>query len=338
MERNVSDPLGLKKVPVTGKFCHVSSLLDIDVGQLQNAGGRMELSENCGQVLSCWKLALGLSLMFSFPHSQAATASVQLVNLTLYWGKWAMSEVYHVALSEEKLPPDKLVGVLVVPEGDTQDACNPETSFNVPPNTESWIAFIARGGCTFKDKIRVAAAKGASGVIIYDHLCSGSRMILISTRQEPGDIVALMITSVKGKQIVRMIRGSIRVNAVIEMRTIQCLWKIYLCAFSLILTFVAYVVLGCTPGQIMARCEERRIQTTKSELRRAVSSLAVRKLRRGEVDLAGETCVVCMDTYKPQQVLRILTCRHIFHKKCVDRWLLKRGVCPICNYDILRRS
>uniref|UniRef100_A0A670JA11 RING-type domain-containing protein n=1 Tax=Podarcis muralis TaxID=64176 RepID=A0A670JA11_PODMU len=39
-----------------------------------------------------------------------------------------------------------------------------------------------------------------------------------------------------------------------------------------------------------------------------------------ETDLAGETCVVCLETYKPREVVRILTCRHVFHKRCIDRW------------------
>lgn len=273
--------------------------------------------------------------MFGVPGSQAASPSVYYMNLTLQWGKWAMSEIYHPALFEENLPSKKMVGVLVIPEGEAKNACGVETNFNIPPNTKEWIAFIARGGCTFKDKVMAAAQKGATGVIIYDHSCA-ERESLILTREDAGEIAAVMISSLKGKQILRLIQEGIRVTAMIELGATQCLWKIYLCAYSLILTFVAYVLICCTPGQIMVRHEERRAQMIKSELRKAVHSLELRKLKKDEFDLAEETCVVCLETYKPREIVRILTCRHIFHKRCIDRWLLKRGICPICNYAIIQ--
>uniref|UniRef100_A0A8D2Q6U8 RING-type domain-containing protein n=1 Tax=Varanus komodoensis TaxID=61221 RepID=A0A8D2Q6U8_VARKO len=53
-------------------------------------------------------------------------------------------------------------------------------------------------------------------------------------------------------------------------------------------------------------------------------------MSKGEFD--EETCAVCLETYKPREVVRILTCRHVFHRRCIDYWLLQRGICPLCNY------
>lgn len=33
------------------------------------------------------------------------------------------------------------------------------------------------------------------------------------------------------------------------------------------------------------------------------------------------SCVVCMCDFEPRQLVRALTCRHVFHSKCVDKWL-----------------
>lgn len=47
-------------------------------------------------------------------------------------------------------------------------ACDPGTRFNAPEPGKSWVALIPRGNCTYKDKIRHAAAQNASAVVIYN--------------------------------------------------------------------------------------------------------------------------------------------------------------------------
>uniref|UniRef100_A0A452ID48 PA domain-containing protein n=1 Tax=Gopherus agassizii TaxID=38772 RepID=A0A452ID48_9SAUR len=66
-------------------------------------------------------------------------------------------------------PLKEVSGVVVPPEGLNQIACNPSTNFSRPVNSETWIALIMRGHCTFTKKINVAAERGAVGVIIYNH-------------------------------------------------------------------------------------------------------------------------------------------------------------------------
>ncbi|XP_065207042.1 E3 ubiquitin-protein ligase RNF38-like isoform X2 [Planococcus citri] len=45
------------------------------------------------------------------------------------------------------------------------------------------------------------------------------------------------------------------------------------------------------------------------------------------------TCVVCMCDFEEQQTLRDLPCSHMFHAKCVDKWLKTNRTCPICRGD-----
>ncbi|THH19215.1 hypothetical protein EW146_g1908 [Bondarzewia mesenterica] len=45
-----------------------------------------------------------------------------------------------------------------------------------------------------------------------------------------------------------------------------------------------------------------------------------------------DRCLICLEDYVPEDDLRLLTCRHLFHKNCVDRWLeTGRNNCPACR-------
>lgn len=46
----------------------------------------------------------------------------------------------------------------------------------------------------------------------------------------------------------------------------------------------------------------------------------------------GAECAVCLETFKAGDKCRLLpNCGHSFHVHCIDSWLLKTPVCPICR-------
>jgi len=45
-----------------------------------------------------------------------------------------------------------------------------------------------------------------------------------------------------------------------------------------------------------------------------------------------EKCLVCLDDYEETEELRLMSCKHLFHKVCVDKWLQQgRNNCPACR-------
>lgn len=53
-------------------------------------------------------------------------------------------------------------------------------------------------------------------------------------------------------------------------------------------------------------------------------------------NILSENCFICMETYKESELKRSLpSCKHYFHKKCIDKWLKKKASCPICRDKLL---
>lgn len=53
--------------------------------------------------------------------------------------------------------------------------------------------------------------------------------------------------------------------------------------------------------------------------------------------ILNENCFICMDNYKESELKRELpSCKHYFHKKCIDKWLKKKASCPICRDELLK--
>lgn len=43
-------------------------------------------------------------------------------------------------------------------------------------------------------------------------------------------------------------------------------------------------------------------------------------------------CVVCLEEWKPGEVVKEMPCKHKFHDECIQNWLVIHGSCPVCRY------
>lgn len=51
-------------------------------------------------------------------------------------------------------------------------------------------------------------------------------------------------------------------------------------------------------------------------------------------------CILCLEPYELNELIRTLPCKHRFHVQCIDRWLFEncapdKRVCPLCRRDPL---
>ena len=44
-------------------------------------------------------------------------------------------------------------------------------------------------------------------------------------------------------------------------------------------------------------------------------------------------CLICLNLYKKGEYKRCLPCNHIYHKRCIDEWLIRceKMSCPLCR-------
>ena len=54
------------------------------------------------------------------------------------------------------------------------------------------------------------------------------------------------------------------------------------------------------------------------------------------LDEEANKCSICLGDFSDGEYVRYLTCLHRFHQDCVDAWLVKNIVCPVCKKDLVK--
>ncbi|KAL5211321.1 hypothetical protein ABZP36_022168 [Zizania latifolia] len=64
-----------------------------------------------------------------------------------------------------------------------------------------------------------------------------------------------------------------------------------------------------------------------------ISALPCHERKEG---VGGGDCAVCLEAFQAGDRCRVLPgCQHGFHARCVDSWLCKRRLCPICRAEVV---
>ncbi|XP_061347545.1 RING-H2 finger protein ATL56 [Gastrolobium bilobum] len=114
--------------------------------------------------------------------------------------------------------------------------------------------------------------------------------------------------------------------------------------FFLFLGFAAFVLLhlfliGGAVHRLRSRPAPTRFSATPSN---RFSPRDVSKLPHFRFSMGSEPepepdshCVVCLDGFRYGQWCRNLPgCGHVFHRRCIDTWLVKVAACPTCRTPV----
>ncbi|KAJ1742334.1 hypothetical protein LPJ55_002684 [Coemansia sp. RSA 990] len=89
-----------------------------------------------------------------------------------------------------------------------------------------------------------------------------------------------------------------------------------------------------------ARCESPStidLGQTRKALLQQLAGIIVRSGDGSYLFTEEKECAICLDSYVFNDSLRLLPCKHAFHRKCIDAWLLSESMtvhCPVCKSSI----
>ncbi|XP_042195132.1 RING finger protein 150a isoform X2 [Callorhinchus milii] len=237
-------------------------------------------------------------------------------------------------------------GVLALPAPHDRLGCDPHSRFQVPQAQAQWIALVPRGNCTYREKIWHAARQNASAVVIYNVGAGNVNETITMPHAGTGDIVAIMIPELKGREIMSLLEKNVTIMMYITIGT-RNLQK-YVSRTSVVFVSISFIVLMIISLAWLvfyyiqrfryANARDRNQRRLGDAAKKAISKLQVRTIKKGDKETESDfdNCAVCIEGYKPNDVVRILPCRHLFHKTCVDPWLLDHRTCPMCKMNILK--
>ncbi|KAG7263101.1 hypothetical protein CRUP_003637 [Coryphaenoides rupestris] len=235
----------------------------------------------------------------------------------------------------EHSPKKEARGLVLLPTfSRDRQGCHIDVRFPVASHNVAWVALIAAGNCTFREKISNAASRNASAVVVYNVGSNNPNDTITMPHQGTGDIIAVMIPEPKGQDIVALLEQGVTVVMDITVGT-RNLQK-YVSRTSVVFVSISFIVLmTISLAWLVFYYIQRRLGDAA---KKAISRLQVRTIKKGdkEIDSEFDSCAVCIESYKPNDVVRILPCRHLFHKHCIDPWLQDQRTCPMCKTNILK--
>lgn len=257
-----------------------------------------------------------------------------------------------------KLGPETAKVIHVMTKKNKSDGCT--DLVNAPVN-EKWIALIERGDCKFSEKLKIAQKFNACAVVFYNNETTKNTKTLYPNIQksiEKDNVVTIFISQTDGKNIVSKIEAfpgrDVKLAITVGPRTHDSTNKhsiestnnisrtsvlfVSISFIVLMIISLAWLVFYYIQRFRYAHAKERLTRRLASAAKKAIAKIPQRTVKIGDKELESEfdQCAVCIEGYKASDVIRILPCKHIFHKSCVDPWLLDQRSCPMCKLDILR--
>ncbi|XP_076446578.1 RING finger protein 150-like [Babylonia areolata] len=214
---------------------------------------------------------------------------------------------------------------------------------------EKWIALVERGNCYFTEKIKMATKKyNASAVVIYNNEDEGTTIM----KHTVEDQVSIFVSQKTGRKLAELADKGVRVMITIspgekqatnDLGTHNTISKTSVLFVSisfivLMIISLAWLVFYYIQRFRYAHAKERLARRLASAAKKAIAKIPQKTVKNGDRELESDfdQCAVCIEGYRPHDVIRILPCKHVYHKSCVDPWLLDQRSCPMCKLDILR--
>lgn len=106
------------------------------------------------------------------------------------------------------------------------------------------------------------------------------------------------------------------------------------CILALLLIPVFCCCMPCLI-RILARIQDLRV--AKGATDAAIDLLPLVTLQEGTEGIDG-SCPICLNDMAVGEQVRVLICKHVFHRECLDEWLRVNASCPTCRTSIFESN
>lgn len=160
-----------------------------------------------------------------------------------------------------------------------------------------------------------------------------------------GNMVVIMVSYPEGKEILDLVQKGIPVRMTIGVGTRHVREFISIqSAVFVTITFITMMIISLAwlifyyIYRFLYTGSQFGSQSHKKETKKIIGQLPLYTVKPGEkeIDFDTENCAVCIENFKVKDVIRILPCKHIFHRICIDPWLLDHRTCPMCKLDVIK--
>ncbi|KAL4427080.1 hypothetical protein ABPG74_021187 [Tetrahymena malaccensis] len=93
---------------------------------------------------------------------------------------------------------------------------------------------------------------------------------------------------------------------------------------------------GVTPQtnrNLIEEIKTQRENQIKSEMEQITQGNKYEQFQL-ENSFKEQICAICLDDFEYDDIVRKTKCNHMFHEKCLYKWLFKYISCPMCNQDL----
>ncbi|XP_045107181.1 protein goliath-like isoform X4 [Portunus trituberculatus] len=218
------------------------------------------------------------------------------------------------------------------------------TASTAPSGT--WVALIRRGGgCPDEEKIEIAAKYNASAVILYT---KDEHAHLRKLTVHKDGLAVVWLAEEEGRGLAQVVEGGAEVvltmvpghNLRYHVTSVNRTSVLFVSVSFIILMAIslAWLIFYYVQRFRYIHAKDRLARHLCNAAKKALAKIPVKTLKATdrEVCSEGECCAVCIEHYQTGEAVRTLPCKHLFHRCCVDPWLLEHRTCPMCKMDILK--
>ena len=82
----------------------------------------------------------------------------------------------------------------------------------------------------------------------------------------------------------------------------------------------------------LLQLEEEVGSVNKGLTKDKIKKIPVKPFRKALFD-DNLDCIICMEKFEENELVKQLLCGHVFHSDCIDKWLEKEKKCPFCKAE-----